>query len=91
MKRRHHVMVRLSDQEAARLDELRGAQSRAVYMRTLLQKPPREDEIATRGEALALLTGLARGGSVGASVARRRRHGDPDQWRTRTGTRGTRA
>ncbi len=62
-------MVRLSDQEAARLDELRGARSRAVYMRSLLEEPPREDDVATRGEALAVLTGLARGGSVGAAVA----------------------
>jgi hypothetical protein len=40
-RRRHEVMVRLNDDELARLDELRpSATARAVYLRNLLREPP---------------------------------------------------
>jgi hypothetical protein len=67
--RRHHIKVSLDDQEAARLDELRGEEGRAVYMRRLLHEPPRGDEVATRSEALAILTRLARDNRVTAAIA----------------------
>ena len=67
--RKHHVKVSLSDQEAARLDELRGDEERAVYLRRLLHEPPKGDEIATHGEAMAILSRLARDGKVVAAVA----------------------
>ena len=67
--RKHHVKVSLSDQEVARLDELRGDEERAVYLRRLLHEPPKGDEIATHGEAMAILSRLARDGKVVAAVA----------------------
>jgi hypothetical protein len=67
--RRHHIKVSLSDQEAARLDELRGDEERAVYLRRLLHEPPKGNEVATHGEALAILTRLARDGRTTAAIA----------------------
>jgi hypothetical protein len=67
--RRHYVKVSLSDQEAARLDELRGDEERAVHLRRLLHEPPSGDEVATHGEALAILTRLARDGRTTAAIA----------------------
>jgi hypothetical protein len=67
--RRHYVKVSLSDQEAARLDELRGDEERAVHLRRLLQQPPSGNEVATHGEALAILTRLARDGRTTAAIA----------------------
>lgn len=67
--RTHHIKVSLSDQEAARLDELRGDEERAVYLRRLLHEPPSGTEIATHGEAMAILSRLARDGKVVAAVA----------------------
>jgi len=63
------VKVSLDDAEAARLDELRGTQGRAVYLRRLLHRPPRENDIASRQEALAILTALAREGRTQAAIA----------------------
>jgi hypothetical protein len=37
----HYVKVSLSDQEVTRLDELRGDEERAVYLRRLLHEPPK--------------------------------------------------
>jgi hypothetical protein len=67
--RRHHVKVSLSDQEVARLDEIRGDQERAVYLRRLLHEPPKGTEVATHTEALAILTRLARDGRTTAAIA----------------------
>ena len=67
--RKHHIKVSLSDQEAARLNELRGGEERAVYLRRLLHEPPKGTEVATHGEAMAVLTRLARDGKVVAAVA----------------------
>jgi hypothetical protein len=68
--RTNDVMVRLSDPELARLDELRPSGTpRATFMRSLLQEPPSGNEVATRTEALALLTRLARDGRVTAAIA----------------------
>lgn len=70
MSRGHIVKVALSDQELARLDELRPPDvKRATFMRSLLQEPPTGDEVATRTEALAILTRLARDGKVTAAIA----------------------
>ena len=38
-------------------------------MRSLLREPPRGDEVATRSEALGILTRLARDGRVAAAIA----------------------
>ena len=67
--RRHHVKVSLSDQEAARLDELRGDEERAVYLRRSLHGPPNGTEVATHTEALTILTRLARDGRTTATIA----------------------
>jgi hypothetical protein len=67
--RGHFVKVSLSDQEVARLDELRGGEERAVYLRRLLHEPPKGDEVATHTEALAILTRLACDGRTTASIA----------------------
>jgi hypothetical protein len=69
-ERTDDVMARLSDAELARLDEIRSpAQSRPAFIRSLLREPPSGDEVATRSEALAILTGLAREGRVSAAIA----------------------
>jgi hypothetical protein len=63
------VKVSLSEQEAARLDELRGDEDRAVFLRRLLYEPPDGSEVATYTESLGLLTRSARQGKVQAQVA----------------------
>jgi hypothetical protein len=66
----HKILVRLSDAELARLDELRPTVTpRAVYMRNLLRQPPSAEDVADHEEALALLTTMARAGKVAAAVA----------------------
>ena len=67
--RTHKVMVSLDDQEAARLDELRGDEERAVYLRRLLHRPPKGTEVATHTEAMTILTRLAREGRSTAAIA----------------------
>jgi hypothetical protein len=67
-KRENKVLVSLDAQELARLDEVRGDESRAVYMRRLLHKPPR-DEMPTHSEAVLILARLARDNKVVAAVA----------------------
>ncbi len=67
--RRHHVKVSLNDQELARLDEIRGDEDRAVYLRRLLHAPPKGTEVATHTKALAILTRLARDGRTTAAIA----------------------
>ena len=68
-RRRHYVKVSLDDHEIARLDEIRGDEERAVYLRRLLHEPPKGTEIATHSEALAILTRLARDGRATAAIA----------------------
>jgi hypothetical protein len=69
MKRNHRIEVSLDDRELARLDELRGSEQRAAYLRRLLHQPPDGSEVATHTEALAILTRLARDGKVVAAVS----------------------
>ena len=80
--RTNAVKVSLSDQELARLDELRGNDERAVYLRRLLHEPPTGNEIATHVEALGILTRLARDGRTTAAIALERTlrgdHAEPD-------------
>jgi hypothetical protein len=69
MKRPTSIQVTLSDEEVARLDELRpSGVSRPAFFRQLLRQPPRGDEVATREEALSILTSLARDGLVSAAI-----------------------
>ncbi len=68
-KREHHVMVVLSDAEVAVLDEHRGSAPRATYLRRLLHGPSKEEDVASRAEAMAILTRLARDGKQQAAVA----------------------
>ena len=78
VKRRHRLVVRLSDDELAQLDELRPrGVARAVFVRQLLREPMPVD-VATREEALSLLTSLARDRSVTAAVALERALRDDD-------------
>ena len=83
MKRPHRVAVRLSDNELARLDELRPrGVPRATFVRQLLRSPAPPD-VASRDEALGLLTSLARDRSVTAAVALERALREdavPDPW-----------
>lgn len=68
--RENEVKLRLSDPELARLDELRPrGSSRAAYLRSLLREPPTDHQVASREEALAILTSLARDGRVSAAIA----------------------
>jgi hypothetical protein len=74
-------MVRLSDEELARLDEMRPSVTpRAVYLRNLLREPPTDQGAADHRESLAILSEMARGGKVTAVIAleqaRRDRHDD---------------
>jgi hypothetical protein len=63
-------MVRLNDEELARLDELRpAATARAVYLRNLLREPPTDRDAADHREALAILSQMARAGKVTAAIA----------------------
>lgn len=68
-RRQHEIMVRLNDTDLARLDEHRGALSRAGYVRSLLWEPPAREAIADRQEILGLLTAQARAGKVSAAIA----------------------
>jgi hypothetical protein len=62
------------------LAELRPAgTSRPGFLRSLLREPPRGDEVVTRGEALAILTRLARDGRVAAAIALERALRDQDE------------
>jgi hypothetical protein len=67
--RKHKVMVSVNDQELARLDEMRGDEERAVYLRRLLHQPQRDTEVATDGEAMVLLTWLAHDGRTTSANA----------------------
>ena len=67
--REHRLTVRLNDQEAARLDELRGDEERPVYLRRLPFEPPKRSEIAAHDESLAILSRLARDGRTSAANA----------------------
>ena len=60
--REHAVKVSLNSEELARIDGARGRTERAVYLRRLLYEPPDVSEVASREEALAILSRLARGG-----------------------------
>ena len=68
-KRENKVLVSLDDRELVRLDELRGSESRAAYLRQLLHEPPSGSEVATHGESLGILTRLARDGRTTAAIA----------------------
>ena len=68
-RRRHYVKVSLNDQECARLDEIRGDEERAVYLRRLLHEPPKGAEVATHTEAMTILSRLARDGRTTAAIA----------------------
>ena len=70
MARENAIRVTLDDSELARLDELRPpGTSRPAFLRSLVRQPPRNDEVATREEALSILTALARDGRVAAAIA----------------------
>jgi hypothetical protein len=69
MSRQHKVEVRLTDGEIEELDEQRHNVPRAVYLRSLLHKPPVTADVASREESLAILTSLARDGRVSAAIA----------------------
>lgn len=70
MGREHSIKVTMNSNELARLDELRPpGTSRPAFVRSLLREPPRDDEVASREEALSILTSLARDGRVAAAIA----------------------
>lgn len=64
------VSIRLTPEELARLDELRGGGvSRSAFIRELLRRSGPLDEDPSYGEALRLLARSARAGKVQAQVA----------------------
>lgn len=63
------ITVSLSNDEAAILDERRGSVPRATYLRRVLHGPEQHRDVATRTEAMALLTELAREGRAAATIA----------------------
>ena len=68
--REHSIKVTLNAQELARLDAIRpSGTTRPAFLRSLLEEPPRDNEVATRTEALGILTRLARDGRVAAAIA----------------------
>ena len=67
--RENEIKLRLDDTELARLDELRGGVPRAAFVRSLLRGDPQDPDIASRAEALSILTSLARDGRVSAAIA----------------------
>lgn len=75
------VTVRLTAQEIARPDELRGAgMSRPGFIRQLLRASGPLEDVPSRTEALRLLAESARAGKVAAQVAlaRELREGSED-------------
>jgi hypothetical protein len=71
MRRPVHVGVRLTEGEAARLEELRPpGLTRSAYIRRLIaDAAPIDVEVPTWGEAIRLLAESARSGIVTAQVA----------------------
>lgn len=70
MKRENEIHLRLSDDELAQLDKQRSpGMPRAVYLRSLIHRPPEITDVATREEALAILTAMARDGKATAAIA----------------------
>ena len=64
------ISIRLSPQDVARVDEMRGeGTSRSAFVRELLRRSGPVDEEASYGEALRLLARSARAGKVPAQVA----------------------
>ena len=93
MAREHTLKVTLTAAEFARLDELRPpGVTRPAFIRSLLREPPRTDDVATRDEALSILTRLARDGRVAAAIAlaRELRGETPRPPRRRSGMRSVR-
>jgi Arc/MetJ-type ribon-helix-helix transcriptional regulator len=80
------ITIRLSPEELARVDELRGeGVSRSAFVRELLRRAGPLDEAPSYAEALLLLARSARAGKVQAQVALERalRHAaddDDDDW-----------
>jgi len=62
-------MVVLNDAEVAIVDEHRGHVPRATYLRQLLHEPAKEQDVASRAEAMAILTRLAWDGKQQAACA----------------------
>jgi hypothetical protein len=71
MNRVHRLVIRVNDDERARIDELRSGLSRPAFMRSLLRSglPAVEPEVATHAEALGILTRLARDDGTAAAIA----------------------
>jgi hypothetical protein len=71
MRRDVRLELRLTASEAAKLDEFRLGLSRTAYLRRLLMdvEPHQAAGIASRDEALALLSSQARDGKVAATIA----------------------
>jgi hypothetical protein len=67
--REHIVKVVFNDTELEELDELRGNIPRPTFLRSLVHRPPDVAEVASRDEALAILTAMARDGRVTPAIA----------------------
>lgn len=67
----HVVHVRCSEDELAVVDELRGGMSRSAWLRGLLRSasPVQARPVASREEALGMLTEMAREGKTAAAIA----------------------
>jgi hypothetical protein len=79
MARTHRLELQWSDDELEAVDEERGSIPRAVYVRSLITRPVEVADVASRTEALAILTAQARAGKVSASIALERALRDSGQ------------
>jgi hypothetical protein len=69
-RRTHEVRVALNDDEFARLEEIRPlGVSRSAFIRSLVRGDPQDPDVASRAEALSILTSLAREGRTSAAIA----------------------
>lgn len=67
--REHEIKVRVNDDELAVLDEMRNGVSRGAYLRSLIRRPLEVGDVASKEEALTILSAMARDGRVTAAIA----------------------
>jgi hypothetical protein len=71
MNRTNRLMLRVTDEELAKVDELRAGLTRSAFVRRLLADADaaKASDVASRDEALAILTAMARDGKTQAAIA----------------------
>jgi hypothetical protein len=71
MEKLCEIHLRLSGDDVELLDGARGTQTRSSFLRSLIRQAAAEDHSAPadRGEAIAILSEMARAGKVAAAIA----------------------